>query len=46
MINFQINKKHLSQIPVLQLLIGLGFECLTSDEARFRGSKSMMRDEL
>ena len=26
MSNFQINEKHLSQIPALQLLIGLGFE--------------------
>jgi type I restriction enzyme R subunit len=30
---FQINEKHLSQIPALQLLIGLGFEFLTSAEA-------------
>jgi len=32
MSNFQINEKHLSQIPVLQLLIGLGFEFLTPAE--------------
>ncbi|MDA8133512.1 MAG: type I restriction endonuclease subunit R [Desulfobacteraceae bacterium] len=30
---FQINEKHLSQIPALQLLIGLGFEFLTPAEA-------------
>lgn len=30
---FQINEKHLSQIPALQLLIGLGFEFLTPSEA-------------
>ncbi|SLM31020.1 Type I site-specific deoxyribonuclease, HsdR family [Desulfamplus magnetovallimortis] len=30
---FQINEKHLSQIPTLQLLIGLGFEFLTPAEA-------------
>lgn len=30
---FQINEKHLSQIPALQLLIGLGFEFLTPTEA-------------
>ncbi len=29
---FQINEKHLSQIPALQLLIGLGFEFLTPAE--------------
>ena len=33
MSNFQINEKHLSQIPALQLLIGLGFEYLTPAEA-------------
>ncbi len=33
MSNFQINEKHLSQIPALQLLIGLGFEYLTPVEA-------------
>ncbi len=33
MSNFQINEKHLSQIPALQLLIGLGFEYLTAKEA-------------
>jgi len=33
MSNFQINEKHLSQIPALQLLIGLGFEFLTPAEA-------------
>jgi len=32
MSNFQINEKHLSQIPALQLLIGLGFEFLTPAE--------------
>lgn len=31
--NFQINEKHLSQIPALQLLIGLGFEFLSPAEA-------------
>ena len=31
--NFEINEKHLSQIPALQLLIGLGFEFLTTAEA-------------
>ncbi|TWI61756.1 type I restriction enzyme R subunit, partial [Desulfobotulus alkaliphilus] len=30
---FQINEKHLSQIPALQLLISLGFEFLTPAEA-------------
>jgi len=30
---FQINEKHLSQIPALQLLIGLGFEFLTPTDA-------------
>ncbi|WP_300465053.1 TAXI family TRAP transporter solute-binding subunit [Desulfobacula sp.] len=30
---FQINGKHLSQIPALQLLIGLGFDFLTPAEA-------------
>ena len=30
--SFQINEKHLSQIPALQLLIGLGFEFLTPAE--------------
>ena len=30
---FQINEKYLSQIPALQLLIGLGFEFLTPVEA-------------
>lgn len=30
---FQINEKYLSQIPALQLLIGLGFEFLTPAEA-------------
>ena len=30
--NFQTNEKHLSQIPALQLLIGLGFEFLTPAE--------------
>lgn len=29
----QINEKHLSQTPALQLSIGLGFECLTPAEA-------------
>ena len=33
MLNFQTNEKHLSQIPALQLLIGLGFEFLTPAEA-------------
>ena len=33
MSSFQINEKHLSQIPALQLLIGLGFEYLTPAEA-------------
>ncbi len=33
MTNFQINEKHLSQIPALQLLINLGFEFLTLEEA-------------
>lgn len=33
MSNFQINEKYLSQIPALQLLIGLGFEFLTPEEA-------------
>jgi type I restriction enzyme R subunit len=33
MSNFQIDEKHLSQIPALQLLIGLGFEFLTPSEA-------------
>ena len=33
MSSFQINEKHLSQIPALQLLIGLGFEFLTPAEA-------------
>ena len=33
MSNFQINEKHLSQIPALQLLIGLEFEFLTPAEA-------------
>lgn len=33
MSNFLINEKHLSQIPALQLLIGLGFEFLTPAEA-------------
>jgi len=31
--DFQINEKHLSQIPALQLLISLGFEFLTPAEA-------------
>ena len=31
--NFEIDEKHLSQIPALQLLIGLGFEFLTPAEA-------------
>ncbi len=31
--SFQVNEKHLSQIPALQLLIGLGFEFLTPAEA-------------
>lgn len=31
--SFQINEKHLSQIPALQLLISLGFEFLTPAEA-------------
>jgi type I restriction enzyme R subunit len=31
--SFQINEEHLSQIPALQLLIGLGFEFLTPAEA-------------
>ncbi|WP_289019672.1 HsdR family type I site-specific deoxyribonuclease [Desulfobacter postgatei] len=30
---FQTNEKHLSQIPALQLLVGLGFEFLTPSEA-------------
>lgn len=30
---FQVNEKHLSQIPALQFLIGLGFEFLTPAEA-------------
>jgi len=33
MTTFQINEKHLSQIPALQLLIGLGYEFLTPAEA-------------
>jgi len=33
MCDFQINEKHLSQIPALQLLISLGFEYLTPAEA-------------
>ena len=33
MSSFHINEKHLSQIPALQLLIGLGFEFLTPAEA-------------
>jgi len=33
MSDFQINEKHLSQIPALQLLIGLGYEYLTPGEA-------------
>jgi len=33
MSSFQINEKHLSQIPALQLLISLGFEFLTPAEA-------------
>lgn len=33
MSNFQINEKHLSQIPALQLLISLGFEHITPAEA-------------
>ena len=33
MTDFQINEKHLSQIPALQLLIGLGYNYLTSGEA-------------
>ena len=33
MSNFQINEKHLSQIPALQLLINLGFEYITSAES-------------
>lgn len=33
MSNFQINENHLSQIPALQLLIGLEFELLTPAEA-------------
>jgi len=33
MSDFQINEKHLSQIPALQLLVGLGFEFLTPLEA-------------
>ncbi|MCF6158038.1 MAG: type I restriction endonuclease subunit R [wastewater metagenome] len=33
MSKFQINEKHLSQIPALQLLIGLGFEFLAPAEA-------------
>lgn len=32
MSNFQVNEKHLSQIPALQLLISLGFEFLTPGE--------------
>jgi len=32
MSNFQINEKHISQIPALQLLIRLGFEFLTPTE--------------
>ena len=31
--SFQINEKHLSQIPALQLLINLGFEFVTPSEA-------------
>ena len=30
---FQINEKHLSQIPALQLLVGLGFEFVTPLES-------------
>ncbi|MBU1057596.1 MAG: type I restriction endonuclease subunit R [Proteobacteria bacterium] len=33
MSKFQINEKHLSQIPALQLLIGLGFEYIAPAEA-------------
>ncbi len=33
MSNFQINEKYLSQIPAVQLLIGLGFEYLTPTQA-------------
>jgi type I restriction enzyme R subunit len=33
MSNFQINEKHLSQIPALQLLINMGYEFLTPTEA-------------
>jgi len=33
MSNFQINEKHLSQIPALQLLISLGFEYIKPAEA-------------
>ena len=33
MCDFAINEKYLSQIPALQLLIGLGFEHLTPAEA-------------
>jgi type I restriction enzyme R subunit len=33
MSDFQINEKHLSQIPALQLLTGLGYEYLTPAEA-------------
>ena len=33
MSKFNMNEKHLSQIPALQILIGLGFEFLTPAEA-------------
>jgi type I restriction enzyme R subunit len=33
MTNFQINEKHLSQIPAVQLLIGLGYEYISPEEA-------------
>lgn len=54
MSNFQINEKHLSQIPALQLLIGLGFEFLTPEEAlherQYRTSnvllESILRNQL
>lgn len=45
MTDFQINEKHLSQIPALQLLIGLGYEYLTPAEA-LRERKGTMSNVL
>ncbi|MBC8524582.1 MAG: HsdR family type I site-specific deoxyribonuclease, partial [Chlorobium phaeobacteroides] len=41
MSDFQINEKHLSQIPALQLLIGLGYEYLTPGEALLERQQRM-----